>query len=77
MTTKEEQYLKAFGKNMKKLRESKGFSIRNFAHEIDASHATIFRLETGKTNPSILIVLKIAEALETDVATLLLAKGNK
>ena len=66
MTKSEEKILKEFGKNLRKLREAKGFSTRQFAYEADISHSSVGRLEAGLTNPSLTTLLRIAEGLEME-----------
>lgn len=73
----EEQFLKAFGKNLKKLREAKKLSTREFAYTADISHSSVGRLENGLSNPSATTLLKLAEALGTDFNTLLILKSAK
>ena len=59
----DEQIIKAFGKVMKELRESKGLSQEALAHAIK-SHAThISRLENGHKQPTLTTIFKIADHL--------------
>jgi len=67
MASTEEKLLKEFGKNLKKLRIEKGFSTRKFALEADLSNSSLYRLETGLTNPTLTTLLKLAEALQVDL----------
>ena len=59
-----------FGKNLQKLREAKGFSTRQFADEAEISHSSVGRLEAGLSNPTMTTLIKIAEALEVDLNSL-------
>jgi len=70
MDKKDEQFLKEFGKNLQKLREAKGLSTRQFAYEADISHSSVGRLEAGLTNPTMTTLVKLAEALEVDLNSL-------
>jgi transcriptional regulator with XRE-family HTH domain len=70
MGSKNEKFLKEFGKNLQKLREAKGLSTRQFAYEAEISHSSVGRLEAGLSNPTLTTLLKIAEALEVDLNTL-------
>lgn len=56
--------LNAFGNNLKRHRKAKGMSIRQFAAVADLDHTMIDRYERGETNPSILVVYKLADALD-------------
>lgn len=71
MGNKDEKFLKEFGKNLQKLREAKGLSTRQFAYEADISHSSVGRLEAGLANPTMTTLVKLAEALQTDLNTLI------
>ena len=71
MSTKDEKILKEFGKNLKKLREAKGFSTRQFADAAEISHSTVGRLEGGLTNPTLTTLIKLSEALASDLNSLI------
>jgi len=59
-------------KNLRKLRESKGFSQEKLARLSDVSYNSIIKLETGGiTNPTIETLQKIAKALEVQVDDLI------
>lgn len=70
MGSKNEKFLKEFGKNLQKLREAKGLSTRQFAYEAEISHSSVGRLEAGLSNPTLTTLIKIAEALGVDLNTL-------
>lgn len=67
MAAKTDKVLKEFGKNLKKLREAKGLSTRQFAYDADISHSSVGRLEAGLSNPTLTTLIKIANALGTDL----------
>lgn len=67
MGSKNEKFLKEFGKNLQKLREAKGLSTRQFAYEAEISHSSVGRLEGGLSNPTLTTLTKIAEALDVDL----------
>ena len=62
----DEQFLKAFGKKLKKLRIERGYSLRAFALECDMDHSSIVRLEKGIMNPSYTSIIHLAEALQIE-----------
>ena len=70
MGSKNEKFLKEFGKNLQKLREAKGLSTRQFAYEAEISHSSVGRLEAGLSNPTLTTLIKIADALKVDLDTL-------
>ena len=70
MGNKDDKLLKEFGKNLQKLREAKGLSTRQFAYEADISHSSVGRLEAGLANPTMTTLVKLAEALDVDLNSL-------
>lgn len=63
--------LKAFGENLKTLRKGKGLTQSDVAHEAGISYANYNYTESGSYNPSLAVILAIAEALEVHPAELL------
>jgi transcriptional regulator with XRE-family HTH domain len=57
-------YLKEFGNNLKKLRLSKGYTLRSLASECKIDHSDIGKIEKGEKNITILTVLELANALQ-------------
>lgn len=55
--------LKAFGANLKKLREKKGFTQEDLAYQAGISFNSVNTLENGKLNPTVATVFAIADAL--------------
>ena len=51
------------GRNLRKLRQSKGWSQEAFAYEADLHRTYISDLERGARNPTITVVEKLAKAL--------------
>lgn len=66
-----EEYIKKIGKNIVKLRVSKGIRQVDLAFLLDMDDSSLRRLETGKTNPTVKTLHRIAEALEIDITDLL------
>lgn len=55
----------AFGHWLKCLREARGLSLRDVAHQSDVDHAYVYRLETGaKEAPSSEVLKRLISALE-------------
>ncbi|WP_124641920.1 helix-turn-helix domain-containing protein [Amniculibacterium aquaticum] len=67
------EILKKVGKRIKEVRESKGLSqvelVGKMQGEIDPTN--ISRIESGRTNPTIYTLYRIAEALEVKVIELI------
>ncbi|MDY3536823.1 helix-turn-helix transcriptional regulator [Riemerella anatipestifer] len=66
------EILKKIGKKVKEMRESKGLSqvelVGKMQGEIDPTN--ISRIESGRTNPTIYTLHRIAEALEIKISDL-------
>ena len=67
------EILKKVGKRIKEVRESKGLSqvelVGKMQGEIDPTN--ISRIESGRTNPTIYTLYRLAEALEVKVIELI------
>jgi transcriptional regulator with XRE-family HTH domain len=57
--------------NLRRLRQSKGWSQEEFAHEAGLHRTYVSDLERGARNPTITVVDKLAVALGVPVGTLL------
>lgn len=66
-TTRDEKTLRKFGKHLETLREAKGYSLRGLADIADVDFSQIHRIEKGITNPSLTMLLALAEALEISI----------
>lgn len=64
---KDNKVLRAFGKKLKKLRLKKEMSTREFANTADIAHSQVWVLESGKGDPSLSTLLKIAAALDVSL----------
>lgn len=59
-------------KNLRRLREAKGFSQEKLARLADVANNTIIKIEAGKNqNPTLDTLKKIAKALEVSVDDLI------
>mgnify|MGYP003207104275 FL=1 len=63
-------YLK-LGENIKKYRKRLGYTQKKLAELINVSEQHISHIETMHTKPSLEVIVDIANALQTDVNTLL------
>jgi transcriptional regulator with XRE-family HTH domain len=57
------EYCKAFGAHLRKVREAKGFGMREFALHADMEYSQLSKIERGVSNPTISTTVAIAEAL--------------
>lgn len=66
-----EQALKAFGENLKKLREAKGLTTREFADMAEIAYSQVWRLESGQGDPTLSTLLAISKALDIKIELLI------
>ena len=60
----DKERLKEFGKNLKKIGESKGYSLRSLSYECNIDYSDIGKIERGETNITLLTFFQLAEALK-------------
>ena len=64
---------KIISKNLKKLRKKAGLSQDQLARKANVPYSTYLKIESGYTaNPSIQVVVNIAEALQITVAQIVI-----
>ena len=56
-------YLKAFGKKLTKIRSSKGYSQDRLCNEAGFARGTLSKIESGKVDPKLTTLARIAETL--------------
>jgi len=71
---RDEDILRELGDRIREYRKGKGFSQEKLAELANLHPTYISHLETGKANPSLLILSHIAEALGAHVCELVSAK---
>jgi transcriptional regulator with XRE-family HTH domain len=57
------------GKNVQRLRRDRGLTQEELAHKAEIHQTYLSGVESGKRNPSILVLERIARALGTDVSS--------
>ncbi len=67
---KDETLLKAFGKNLRKLREDRGLSKEALANDADIPINQVGRIERGEINTTISTANAIAKALKIELSEL-------
>jgi transcriptional regulator with XRE-family HTH domain len=66
----------SFGERLRRLRESKGFSISDLASAVGVSESTIRQIEVGNVkSPSFALGLRISDRLAVDPYYLALGEG--
>lgn len=63
--------MKIVGVNIKRGREERGITLRQFARKLGLSASFISQVETGKASPSIATLKSIADELQTTVGNLI------
>lgn len=69
-----EDILRAFGQNLKRLREEKGLTTRQLADQAEIAYSQIWTLESGKGDPSLTTIVALARGLGVEVKLLLTTK---
>ena len=69
-TNIDQEFIISFGKNLRKIRESKNMSMQTLADIINIEYSQISRIERGLINTSIGIIYEISKALEIDIKEL-------
>ena len=59
------------GEKIKKIRNERGFSLRDLASQVDLSASFLSQIEQGKASPSIENLKKIANSLDVKVSYLI------
>lgn len=54
----------SLGANIRRARKARGWTQKELAERVESDASYIYRIETGKANPSIAVLARIAEALE-------------
>ena len=57
----------SLSENIKKIRKKKGWSQKELGEMIGSHLSHINRIETGKQNPSLEVLIKLADALEVSI----------
>lgn len=68
-----EDYIKLIGQNIVKRREELGMKQIDLAIKIGIEDSALRRIESGRTNPTVKTLYKIAQALDVDLTTLIKA----
>lgn len=68
-----EALLTTISTNLKRLRTRQGYSLERLAKRSGVSRAMLSQIETGKSVPTISLLLKVADALGVPIANLLVA----
>ncbi|ANH68253.1 helix-turn-helix domain-containing protein [Mitsuaria sp. 7] len=67
--------LLALGAAVRRIREAKGISQERLALEAQVDRSYVSHIETGKNNPAVLTLVKLAGAMDVSVADLVAQAG--
>ena len=70
-TANEKEFLQLMGRQIQKTRKSKGMIQEQIAAITNSEKANLSRIESGKTNSTIITIKKIAEAMQVPVTDLI------
>lgn len=71
-----QEFQNKLGKRIRALREMKGISQQELASMCDFEKSNMSRLEAGRTNPTVLTLLKICDALSITLPELVKIDEN-
>lgn len=66
-----EEALRTFSNHLKKLREQKGYSIRELANSSNLEYSQVQRIEKGKVNFAFTTLLALSDGLDISPSELL------
>ncbi|WP_185146962.1 helix-turn-helix domain-containing protein [Chryseobacterium echinoideorum] len=66
----DKEFIRLFGQNLRKIRESKKMSMQSLADSINVEYSQISRIERGVINTSIGVAYAISQALEIEITEL-------
>ena len=59
-----EEIIVKIGLKIRELRENKNLSLMDFSFMLDIEYNNLIRIEKGRTNPTLKILIKISRALD-------------
>ncbi len=67
----EDEFIKLIGNKIKNKREELGLRQIDFAHLIGIEDSSLRRIESGRTNPTVKTLFRIAKALKIELSELM------
>jgi transcriptional regulator with XRE-family HTH domain len=68
---KDSVFLKRLGERIKQIRKKKGIKQKDLDYSLDIEKSNMSRIESGNTNPTIILLKKIAEELNISLKELI------
>lgn len=75
-SAKEKALLKKLGSNLRRLRIQRDISQESLAYETELDRTYISDIETGKKNPTIIVLSRIADALKVQIKDIINSNGK-
>jgi len=66
----------SLGENIRRARKVRGWTQKELAERVESDASYMNRIETGKANPSIAVLARIAEALEVSLDALVKGRDD-
>jgi transcriptional regulator with XRE-family HTH domain len=63
--------MQEFGNKLRALRKRRGLTVRQLAAMLEVTHSHIVGIEKGKHNPSVEMVIKVADVFDVSIDRLL------
>ena len=76
MHEEESKICKAFGENVRRLRQLRGISQEELAYAVGTTAAALSRVENGRANFTVRTLIKVAVALGADPVGMLTDRGE-
>lgn len=70
INVKNKKFIKAFGKNLRKMRKEAGLSQEDLANDADIPLSQVGRIERGEVNTTISTAYALSKALQIKIDTL-------
>jgi transcriptional regulator with XRE-family HTH domain len=67
---RDNEFLKKFGKNLRRIRQEGNFSQETLSDIAEVPRSQIARIERGEVNPTINTLKRIADVLKVDISLL-------
>lgn len=67
MDNKDKKYLRKVGKRVASIRKDKGYTQEEVCTELEMDKPYLSSIENGRQNPTLLTLLKLAEAMGVEV----------
>ena len=71
VTPEEKEFIQKLGRRIVALRKEKKMKQIDLATKINIEDSALRRIESGRTNPTLKTLLRIAEGLDTSIITLM------